>query len=173
MVFQYSWSHNEANFGPPVEKQIGGGMHISVEIVLQYQGRFIGLRRESIPGHEAPEHAYKHPHGLLYFCHDLIRYGESIKECVERIVKSQTGTNVTSYRLIDIESTIQDKDNQWAFTPTIVARLESKPVIGTFGNQIHEVVEFTKADIPDDFAWWAKEELRELLSRIDDQSNEC
>src|SRR3989344_3531649 len=151
MAFKYVWKKGEANFGKPLKQQSVGGTHITCEILLKWNGKYIALRRKNIPGHEAPPHAKKYPNGLLYFCHNLIRYGESMKRCVERIVRSQTGVGVQSYKVIDIESTVQKKDGQWAIVPLIIAELSARPSVGSFGNRINEVVEFTKKTIPSDF----------------------
>lgn len=163
-MFKYTWSHDEANFGPPLKKPVPGGGHITFEIVLKFRDKYVALRRDSIPGHEAPPHAKKHPGGLLYFCHDLIRYGEDVEHCIKRIVKTQTGVGVKSYELAEIESGVQKKDGQWAFVPHIVAKLARLPKAGRFGNQIYEIITFTKEQIPGDFAWWSKKDLADFLS---------
>ncbi len=168
MMYQYRWKNNEANFGPPLKEQISGGAHITFEIILKKNNKYIALRRpKGIPEHELSPQAGKHPQGLLYFCHNLIRYGESIEQCVKRIVKEQTGVEIKSFRIVYIESTVQEKDHQWAFTPYIIVELVSKPKKGMYGNQIIEVVEFTKENIPNDFAWWKKEELKTFLEKFD------
>src|SRR3989338_4761678 len=167
MNFKYIFKNKEANFGKPLKFQTRGGAHITFEIILKWNRKYIALRRKSIPGHEAPPHARKYPRGLLYFCHNLIRYGESVEQCVKRIVKSQTGVGVKSYRVVDIESSVQKKDNQWAIIPCVIAELTRKPKMGNFGNKITEVVSFTKKDVPNDFAWWPKKDLAEFLNTFD------
>jgi len=167
MSFKYVWKNKEANFGKPLKYQVGGGTHITFEIILKWNGKYIALRRQSIPGHEAPSHASKYPSGLLYFCHNLIRYGESIEQCIKRIVKSQTGIGVKSYKIVDIESSVQKKDNQWAIIPHVMAELSAKPKTGKFGNQITEVVVFTKNSVPNDFAWWSKSSVEHFLKEFD------
>src|SRR3989338_2800625 len=158
MNFRYIWKNKEANFRSPLKYQVSGGTHITFEIILKWNGKYIALRRKSNPGHEAPPRVKKYPHGLLYFCHNLIRYGESVEQCVKRIVKSQTGVSIKSYKVVDIESSVQKKDDQWAIVPLVVVELSTKPKIGSFGNRITEVVEFTKKNVPADFAWWFKRE---------------
>ena len=167
MIFKYVWKSKEANFGKPLRYQIKGGAHITFEIILKHKGKYIALRRSSIPGHEAPSHAYKYPNGLLYFCHNLIRYDESVEQYVKRIVKSQTGVGIKSYKIVDIDSSVQKKDQQWAITPYVIVGLSKKPRKGIFGNRIIEVVEFTKKTVPSDFAWWTKNELRDFLRKFD------
>lgn len=95
MSFQYKWKNKEANYGPSLEGQVEGGTHVTFEIILKKDDKFIALRRPyGIPGHELPPHAKDHPKGLLYFCHNLIRYGESTEDCVSRIVRDQAGVEV-------------------------------------------------------------------------------
>ena len=164
---KYFWENQEANFGKPLARQVRGGAHITFEILLKWKGKYIALRRPSIPGHESPPHAAKNSRGLLYFCHHLIRYGESVPKCIQRIVKAQAGVGVKSYTIVDIDSSFQKKDDQWAFTPHVIAELRAKPRVGTYGNRITEVVAFTKASIPHDFAWWSKKDLAEFLKEVD------
>lgn len=167
-MYKYHWKNNEANFGPPLEEQVSGGTHITFEIILKKDNQYIALRRpKGIPEHELPSQVGKHPQGLLYFCHNLIRYGESIEQCVKRVVKEQAGVEIKSVRVIEIESVVQEKDHQWAFTPYIIVELANKPKTGIYGNEITEVVEFTKENIPEDFAWWTREELKRVLEKFD------
>ncbi|MBI5803507.1 NUDIX domain-containing protein [Candidatus Pacearchaeota archaeon] len=167
MAFEYNWKNNEANFGPPVSRQVDGGLHITFEIVLKKDGKYIGLRRQSIPGHESPPNSEKHLGGMLFFCHNLIRYGESVEDCVKRIVKEQTGVDVRSLKIAEIDSSLQEKDDQWAFTPYVIAELSDWPKKGLYGNEITEVVTFTKNNAPEDFGWWSKKELEDFLNKFD------
>ena len=161
MTFEYNWKNKEANFAPPIAKQASGGLHITFEILLKKDGKYIALRRpNAIPEHELPPKAKDYPNGLLYFCHNLIRYGESIEKCVNRIVKDQAGVRVKDYKIIDIESDVQNKDNQWSFTPYVIAELADIP---RTNQEVTEVILFDKNSIPDDFGWWTKEELKEFF----------
>ena len=166
MPFDYTWKNNEANFGPPEEKQLAGGLHITFEIILQKDNFFVAVRRpEAIPGHEQPP-KNNQGKGFLYFCHSLIRYAESVEACVKRIVKEQTGVNVKDFRVLDIESNYQDKDKQWAFMPYVLAELEKFPQAGIYGNAVTEVIQFNKDSIPDDFGWWDKQELKDFFNEF-------
>lgn len=166
--FEYYWKDKEANFGPPIEKGVHGGTHITLEIILKKGNQYIALRRQSIPGHEPPPHIGKHPKGLLFFCHNLIRYGETIEQCVKRIAKEQAGVNVKNFRVVDIDSIIQEKDGQWAFIPHIIAEVEEIPKPGKYGNEVNEVIIFDKQNIPEDFAWWTQKEVKEFLEEYGD-----
>ena len=165
MNFEYNWKNKEANFGPPEPKQISGGTHITFEIILKKEDKFIALRRpNAIPEHELPPQAESYPRGLLYFCHGLIRYGESVGEFVKRIVKEQTEVTVKSYKIIDISSELQEKDNQWAFMPYVIVELETMPKTNKL---VTEVVSFDKNTIPEDFGWWTKQELKEFFEEYE------
>lgn len=165
MSFKYIWKHKEANFGAPLEKQVEGGTHITLEIILKKGNRYIALRRpRGIPEHELPPQYRKFPKGLLYFCHNLIRYGEPVEECVKRIVKSQAGVDVVGLKVIAIDSLVQEKDNNWTFMPYVICEVAHIP---TTNSEVTEVVLFKKNDIPDDFAWWTQKELQEFLEKYD------
>ena len=161
MSFEYNWTNKEANFGPPVSKQVDGGTHITFEIILKKDGKYIALRRpNAIPGHELPPQTKNYPEGLLYFCHNLIRYGELVEDCIGRIVREQAGVAVKSYQIVDISSELQEKDGQWSFMPYVIAELKTIPETNEL---VTEVVIFDESTIPNDFGWWTKEELAEFL----------
>ena len=161
MSFEYNWKNKEANFGPPVPKQMDGGTHITFEIILKKDNQFVALRRpNAIPEHELPAQAKNYPNGLLYFCHNLIRYGEPIETFIKRTVKEQTGVGVKNYKILDISSEVQDKDDQWSFMPYVIAELADIPQTN---QEVTEVVLFDKNSIPNDFGWWTKDELKEFF----------
>ena len=165
MVFEYHWENNEANFGLPTEKQVAGGTHITFEIILKKGNKYIALRRpKGIPEHELPPQAKSYRKGLLYFCHNLVRYGETMEDCVKRIVKDQSGVSVKNMKVAYIFSEVQEKDNQWAFNPTVITEIEQIPKTNS---EVTEVVLFDKDNIPQDFAWWKKNELKEFLENYD------
>jgi len=160
---EYNWKNKEANFGAPISNQVKGGTHITFEIILKKDGKYIALRRPNgIPEHELPPNAKSE--GSLYFCHNLIRYGESMEDCVERIVKDQAGVSVKNIKVLYIDSEVQEKDDQWAINPTVIADIDDTPKVN---NEVTEVIEFDKNNIPEDFAWWSSKELKEFLDDYD------
>ncbi len=163
MPFRYVWKHKEANFASPLKKQVSGGTHITFEILPTYQGKAVAFRRPSIPEHEPPPSAKKHPEGSFFFCHNLIRYAEPMDVFVNRVVKQQTGVGVKYWKIVDFESFYQDKDNQWALLGYIIAELKQLPKPGLYGNKVTEVVSFTRKNIPAPFAWWKTAEVRAFL----------
>jgi hypothetical protein len=165
MTFDYKWKNKEANFGPPIEEQVPGGMHLTFEIILKKDNKYIALRRpKGIPEHELPPQAKDYPNGLLYFCHNLTRYGESVENCVERIVKSQAGVDIKSFKTVYIDSSVQDKDNSWVVVPHIIAEIAELPETNEL---VTEVVVFDEDSIPSDLAWWDKNDLKEFLNEYD------
>ncbi|MDP3784644.1 MAG: hypothetical protein Q8R12_01020 [bacterium] len=166
MTFEYHWTNREANFGPPMPNQIPGGAHISLEIILRYNNNFVALRRpNAIPGHELPLKAKDYPNGLLYFCHDLVRYGEPVGDSIRRIVREQAGVDVKTYKVVEIWSEVQAKDKQWAFTPAVIVEIENDPELKSGDNAITAIVKFNLSNIPNDFGWWGQNELKEFLSK--------
>lgn len=165
MAFYYHWKNREANFGPPIEEQVPGGMHLTFEIILKKDGRYIALRRPyGIPEHELPPTAGEHPNGLLYFCHNLIRCGESMEDCVARIVRDQASVGVVSSRVVYIDSSAQVKDGSWAVVPHVLAEVDAIPKTNEL---VTEVIAFDTNSIPNDFAWWDAHDLKEFLEEYD------
>ena len=165
MSYNYNWKNKEANFGLPLEKQVSGGTHVTFEIILKKESKYIALRRPNgIPEHELPPQAKDYPQGLLYFCHNLIRYGESMESCIKRIVKDQAKVQVIKLKVAYIYSEVQEKDNQWTINPCVIAEIVKIPQVNS---DVTEVVLFDKNNIPEDFAWWTREELREFLEKFD------
>jgi hypothetical protein len=164
VAFEYHWYRKEANFGPVVETEVAEGTHFTIENILMFGGKFVALRRpEAIPHHEIPGRVGK---PLLYFVHDLPIWGESLDRYVRRIVKEQTGVGVKKFRVIDLTMNVYEDSRQWALTPYLAVELGKLPVAGTFGNEVTEVVTFTKDSIPGGFGWYTTEELQRLLEKV-------
>ncbi len=165
MTFEFHWKNKEANFGTPAEKEIDGGMHFTIEILLARGKKFLMVRRpRGYPGHQLPPKADKYPNGCLYFCHDLPRYGETLEQAVKRIVRSQTGSKVKSIKVLDLTmetypDTLHEGNRQWAITLYVKAEV-SKPKIT---KDVNEIVAFDSRSIPKDMGWWEPNELRDFL----------
>ena len=161
MVFNYYYTNKEANFGNPIKQQVKNGAHLTFEIVPVYRDKMIALFRDSVPGHEKPPGAEKHPKGMFYFCHDLIRFAEPMDDFVQRIVKTQTGVNVIRWKITDFESTFQRKDNQWALVGYILAEVDTLPKHGFHGgNDVKRVVAFAAGGVPEPFGWWSTKDVK-------------
>ena len=165
-MFEYNWKNKEANFASPVAKEVSGGTHISIENILTFQGKFVALRRpEANPEHEIPEKAQKAEKALLYFVHNLPRWGETLDQYVKRVVMDYAGVKVRSYKIVDLEIELYEDTQQWAWTPYTLVELASLPTPGVYGNEITEVVTFDISTIPDEFCWWEKDELEQFLRK--------
>ncbi|QQG39457.1 MAG: hypothetical protein HYS81_03665 [Candidatus Aenigmatarchaeota archaeon] len=145
--------------------QVKGGAHLTFEIIPTYHGRAVAFRRQSIPGHERPPGAEDHPKGMLFFCHNLIRKGESMDVFVNRVVREQAGVGVRSWRIVNFESFWQKKDDHWALLGYVIADLRKMPKAGTHGNRVAEVVAFSPKNPPDGFAWWTRKEMKQFFER--------
>lgn len=161
MSKQHHWTHHEANFSAPIADEVAGGAHVSFEILPSYKGAYALTRRpHGVAGHVLPESAAQHPRGMLYFCYDLIRFGESTEQCIQRIVSSQIGVTVARWRAVQFYSFVHPGNNNWALTPCFIAELTELPIVG---GVITEVVQFTKDSIPQDIAWWGAEDVRAIV----------
>ncbi len=166
--FVYNWEKQEANFGSPISGEVSGGTHISIENILKYKGQYIALRRpEANPQHEVPKKAEEIGKPLLYFVHNLPRWGETMDNYINRVIKDYAGVGVVNYRVVGISMEVYEDTNQWAWTPYAIVELDKLPVTGRYGNEVTEVVSFTQENIPDEFGWWTKQELEEFLSKHD------
>jgi ADP-ribose pyrophosphatase YjhB (NUDIX family) len=167
MTFQYQWHRKEANFGLPIEGEVAGGSHFTIENILKFEGRYVGLRRPmAVPGHEVPPRAVRAKRPMLYFVHDLPIWGESLDQYVSRIVHEQAGVEVKRFRVVDLTMNTYEDSQQWALTPYVLVELDRLPIVGKYGNEVSEVVTFTKETVPDDFGWYERDELRTLLSKL-------
>lgn len=166
MSHKYIWKKKEANFGEPVEAEVPSGTHISCENILKFNGQYVALRRpQAIPEHEIPQKAQESGKPYLYFVHGLPRWGETMDQYVKRIVKDQAGVGVTSFKVVDLTMEVYEEAKQWAWTPYLVVEVDQLPISGNYGNEVTEVVTFTKDNIPDEFGWWSKEELIEFFEK--------
>ncbi len=170
MEFEFNWKNKEANFGLPAEKEIDGGTHFTIEIILRHRDKFIAVRRpKGYTGHQLPPKAENHPKGCLYFCHDLPRWGETLEKAVNRIVKNQIGVSVKDIRVVDFDmSTYPDKlhegNKQWALLLFVYAEISKIPKTS---KNVTEVVVFDKNSVPYDFGWWEKNEVKDFLNEND------
>ncbi len=165
MAHRYYWKHKEANFGKPLKIQAKGGTHITFEIIPTYHSKAVAFKRQSNPGHEKPPGAKDHPEGMLFFCHNLIRYSEPMGKFVNRVTKEQIGVGIKNWKIADFESFYQKKDNQWVLMGYIIAELKKLPKPGKHGNRITQVLTFTSKNVPSTFAWWNKKDVRDFLKK--------
>lgn len=168
MNFKYIWKKKEANFGPPIKTEVPGGTHISCENVLKFKGKYVALRRpKAIPEHEIPPKALKSGKPHLYFVHGLPRWGETTEQYVRRVVRDQAGVNVKSFKVFDLLMGVYSDTKQWFIEPDLIVEIDRLPTPGFYGNEVTEVVTFDKSNVPSDFGWWDKKNLKEFLEKYD------
>jgi len=169
MGFEFNWRNKEANFGMPSQKEVDGGTHFTIEIILKSDDKFVMVRRpKGYPGHQLPPKAKDFPGGCLYFSHDLPIWGETLDESVKRIVKSQLSVGVKKTKVLDLDmetypdESHEEGNKQWAITLYVIAELEELPKLN---ESVTEVVTFDLSSIPDNMGWWGKEDLKEFLEK--------
>ena len=93
-ISKYRASKNEANFGKSIKSQISGGTHITFELITK-KGNIFYMTRwpKGLPGHDDPPNTIRFPHGL-------IKFGESLRQCSERLVRNQLGMMVKKMEIL-------------------------------------------------------------------------
>ena len=169
MDFEFNWKNKEANFGVPSSKEVDGGTHFTIEIILKNKDKYLMVRRpKGYPGHQLPPKAKDFPKGCLYFSHDLPRWGETLDQSIKRIIKSQLNVDVKNIKVLDLDmetypDELHKEDNkQWAITLYIATELKELPKLT---NEVTEVVTFNLSNIPDEMGWWGKDDLKEFLKK--------
>ena len=160
-VSPYLASAGEANFGKPIRTQVSGGSHITFELITKKEQTFYATRWPSgLPGHNDPSNTLRFPHGL-------IRVGESLEECTERLVLAQLGMRVTNVRLLYWDSYVDDHDH-WHVEPGALVEVAGEPHLPSGASKIES---FTASNLPDltfwpesDFLEIVREHLPELLA---------
>lgn len=146
---------NEANFGPPIQVEVRGGVHIAPEVIAARGTKFFATRwPNGLPRHDDPPDTLRFPHGLMLF-------GESIEQCARRLVKAQLGMRVTGVRVLDVDSYLDDM-NHWHIEPLVVATVAGKPAVPA---KASEVIAFSMDDLPP-MTYWPRKELRRILGSL-------
>lgn len=150
--YKYYYTQGEANFGAPISDEVSGGAHLTFDVILHQATTVYALRR--------PEGLHDGPKNALYFPHGLIRFGETVDHCANRLAKEQAGTEVVRTRLYTMPSWVDD-DNHWHMCLNVLAEIERPPLPS---KGVSEVVPVTIDEQPADFAWWTPEQMQALLT---------
>ena len=111
----------EANFGPPITREVVGGAHIAPHCITVHDGKFIlidweqGLLRHDPPGRRT-----------VRFPHGLIKFGESFEGCAARLVREQLGMQVEVVNVVHVYSYV-DEMTQWHMEPIMVMTVVGTP----------------------------------------------
>jgi hypothetical protein len=153
--YVYFYEHGEANFGPPLQHEVSGGSHLTIECLLQRDRTLYALR--------LPDGLHGCTKNALYFAHGLIRFGEKLPECVKRLVADQAGVDVTAVQPYTL-STWVDDNNHWHMCLNVFATIANPPLPSA---RVSEVVPFTAAAVPLDLEWWTPEEMVSIFRLLD------
>lgn len=151
MKFRYYYTEGEANFGKPLRTEVSGGAHLTFDVVLHQGATVYALR--------LPDGLHDGPKNALYFPHGLIRFGESVPDCVARLARDQAHVGVRAIRLYTFPSWVDDNEH-WHLCLNVLADIDEPP---TPSDGISEVVPVTESIIPTDFAWWTEAQMGDLL----------
>jgi ADP-ribose pyrophosphatase YjhB (NUDIX family) len=112
---------SEANFGPPLTREVVGGAHIAPHCICVEEDQFVLADwAEGLPRHDKPgTRAIRFPHGLMIF-------GESFEQCASRLVKDQLGMHVRKTRVVHVYSYVDDV-NHWHMEPIMVTTVDGEP----------------------------------------------
>ena len=151
-VSLYRASAGEANFGKPIQTQVSGGSHITFELITKREQTFYATRWPSgLPGHDDPPNTLRFPHGL-------IRVGESLDECTERLVRAQLGMRVTDVRMLYWDSYVDDHDH-WHIEPGALVEVAGEPQLPDAASKIET---FTASTLPN-LTFWSQAEFLEVV----------
>ncbi len=155
MAFEYHYEHQEANFGPPLETEVAGGAHLTFDVLLRYQQTLIALRR--------PDGLHDGPKNALYFPHGLIRFGETVDECVQRLANEQGGgCEVVQTNLYTMPSWVEN--DHWHICLNVIATVAAPPA--ELSPDVSEIVHVERGHPGSDFGWWTDDQLDGLFDFI-------
>lgn len=156
MSFEYHYTHGEANFGPPLETEVAGGAHLTFDVICRVGEELVAFRR--------PEGLHDAAKNALYFPHGLIRFGESVEDCVQRLVDEQGGeAQVQEITLYSLPTWVDD-NKHWHMCLNVVARLDSVP--NKHSDGVSEIVSVKRGHPGADFGWWTDDQLEALFDFV-------
>jgi 8-oxo-dGTP pyrophosphatase MutT (NUDIX family) len=139
----------EACFPPTIEMEVVGGAHIAPEIVTRHEGRFLMVEwPQGLPRHET-ERTTRFPHGLM-------RFGESLEDCAQRLVADQLGMEVSKIQLLHLDSYL-DERNHWHIEPIVLAEVSGEPKLNAAAGGLQY---FDGDDLPEHSVWSSRENFR-------------
>lgn len=153
-VSNYQALHKEANFAKPIMFQVSGGSHITFEMITVGAGRFYMTHwPRGLPGHDDPPNTLRFPHGL-------IRFGESLERCAQRLVKEQLGMGVRSVEIAYWDSYVDDT-NHWHIEPGCIVHVSGQPKLPEGAS---EIVTFDISNIPK-MTFWPRKDFLSLVRK--------
>jgi ADP-ribose pyrophosphatase YjhB (NUDIX family) len=147
----------EANFGPPLTREVVGGAHIAPHCISVEDGQFILVDwAEGLPRHDAPgTRAIRFPHGLIIF-------GESFEECASRLVADQLGMETARARVIHVYSYV-DEANHWHMEPLILTYVTGQPAPPQGASVVRSEI---GPELPEGAGWRGKPPFEEAFEQF-------
>ncbi len=157
MGFEYHYEHGEANFGPPLAAEVAGGAHLTFDVILRHGQTLIALRR--------PDGLHDGPKNALYFPHGLIRFGETVDGCVQRLTNEHGGgAKVLRTNLYTMPAWVESE--HWHICLNVVATVAAPPTLLSPG--VSEIVAVERGHPGSDFGWWTDDQLDALFDFVSD-----
>lgn len=140
----------EANFGPPLTREVVGGVHIAPHAITIQGSDFVLVDwHEGLPRHDSPgERSVRFPHGLMQF-------GESFLECAERLVSEQLGSDVSTTRVTHVYSRVDSADH-WHLEPLILCVVDGESDPPEDATAVYSSI---GPELPDNGKWIGKPEF--------------
>jgi 8-oxo-dGTP pyrophosphatase MutT (NUDIX family) len=132
----------EANFGPPILREVVGGAHIAPECVTVFDGKFVMTEWPNGLARHDKKRTVRFPHGL-------IRFGETFEQCAERLVTDQLGMAVERVKVVYIYSYL-DESKHWHLEPLLMVWVSGEPKLPTSASKI---IVFEGDKLPDGAVW--------------------
>ena len=111
----------EANFPPPITREVKGGTHIAPQCITVEGGDYVMVDwTTGLPRHDASgTRSVRFPHGLIHF-------GETFEDCARRLVSEQLGMHVENVDIIHIYSHV-DETRHWHIEPLLLVAVSGTP----------------------------------------------
>lgn len=153
MAYEYFYENGEANFGPPMSKEVQGGAHLTFDVILCDGTKVWAMRR--------PDGLHDGPKDALYFPHGLIRFGETVDTAVARLAKAQGGARISRVEIYNLPSWVEN--DHWHLALNVFALLDGTPD-GADG--VSEFVQLGEGDSAREFAWWTQEQYDRMIAAM-------
>jgi len=144
----------EANFPPPIDKEVVGGMHIAPECITRCgKQKFVMIEwPNGLPRHEN--------HRTVRFPHGLMKFGETVEECIYRLVNDQLGMTVDLIQTLYIDSYV-DSMNHWHIEPWILVDVSGNPRLPS---EASRVIYFEGSNVPEG-AFWDEQSFKAIVQK--------
>lgn len=137
-----------AIFSEPVSKIVQGGMHLGVDVICLYEGKFV-LFEKSIEG---KKHEIWFPWGHL-------NYGEDPEDAAARVLNEWGNVKATSLKIVNFMS-ITPPGSDWHLIVQFVAELAFKPKPG---DGVKEIKTLALEELPERVGFLEKEEILKMV----------